>query len=216
MQTLWPPSCRPCRERHPKADASLIVKAYETAERAHRGQVRRSGEAFISHPLAVATVLAGLGMDDITLVAALLHDSVEDTAVSLEEIESAFGPVVAQIVDGVTKLERVRYDSRAAAQAATMRKMIVAMAKDPRVLLIKLADRLHNMRTVAAMPEANQKRTAQETLDIYAPLAHRFGIADMKWQLEDLAFSTLHPRRYAEIEQMVASRAPSATSTWPR
>jgi GTP pyrophosphokinase len=202
------PLLQALRERHPKADANLIVKAYETAERAHHGQVRRSGEAFISHPLAVATVLAGLGMDDITLVAALLHDSVEDTAVSLEEIESAFGPVVAQIVDGVTKLERVRFDSRAAAQAATMRKMIVAMAKDPRVLLIKLADRLHNMRTVAAMPEANQKRTAQETLDIYAPLAHRFGIADMKWQLEDLAFATLHPRRYAEIEQMVASRAP--------
>ena len=115
---------------------------------------------------------------------------------------------MAQIVDGVTKLERVSFDSRAAAQAATMRKMLVAMAKDPRVLLIKLGDRLHNMRTVAAMPEANQKRTAQETLDIYAPLAHRFGIADIKWQLEDLAFATLHPRRYAEIEQMVAARAP--------
>jgi len=196
------------RERHPKADAGLVVRAYETAERAHEGQLRRSGEAYISHPLAVAAVLAGLGMDDITLAAALLHDSVEDTAVSLEEIESAFGPVVAQIVDGVTKLERVRFDSRAAAQAATMRKMLVAMAKDPRVLLIKLADRLHNMRTLAAMPEASQKRTAQETLDIYAPLAHRFGIADIKWQLEDLAFATLHPRRYAQIEQMVATRAP--------
>jgi GTP diphosphokinase / guanosine-3',5'-bis(diphosphate) 3'-diphosphatase len=196
------------RERHPKGDASLIIKAYETAERAHDGQVRRSGEAFISHPIAVATVLAGLGMDDITLAAALLHDSVEDTAVSLEEIEESFGPVVAQIVDGVTKLERVSFDSRAAAQAATMRKMLVAMAKDPRVLLIKLADRLHNMRTVAAMPEASQKRTAQETLDIYAPLAHRFGIAGIKWQLEDLAFATLHPRRYAQIEQMVAARAP--------
>ncbi len=196
------------RDRHPKGDAALIVKAYETAERAHRGQVRRSGEAFITHPLAVATVLAGLGMDDITLAAALLHDAVEDTAVSLEEIEAGFGPVVAQIVDGVTKLERVSFDSRAAAQAATMRKMLVAMAKDPRVLLIKLGDRLHNMRTLAAMPEASQKRIAQETLEIYAPLAHRFGIADVKWQLEDLAFATLHPRRYAQIEQMVAARAP--------
>jgi len=196
------------RERHPKGDAALIAKAYETAERAHDGQVRRSGQAFISHPLAVATVLAGLGMDDVTLAAALLHDSVEDTAVSLEEIEANFGPVVAQIVDGVTKLERVSFDSRAAAQAATMRKMLVAMAKDPRVLLIKLGDRLHNMRTLAAMPEASQKRTAQETLDVYAPLAHRFGIADIKWQLEDLAFATLHPRRYAQIEQMVAARAP--------
>ena len=196
------------RERHPKGDSSLVIKAYETAEKAHDGQFRRSGEAFISHPVAVATVLAGLGMDDITLAAALLHDSVEDTAVSLEEIEGGFGPTVAQIVDGVTKLERVSFDSRAAAQAATMRKMLVAMAKDPRVLLIKLGDRLHNMRTVGAMPEASQKRTAQETLDVYAPLAHRFGISDIKWQLEDLSFATLHPRRYAEIEQMVAARAP--------
>ncbi|HUB70450.1 MAG TPA: bifunctional (p)ppGpp synthetase/guanosine-3',5'-bis(diphosphate) 3'-pyrophosphohydrolase [Acidimicrobiales bacterium] len=196
------------RDRHQKGDAGLVVKAYEVAVQAHEGQVRRSGEAFISHPLAVATVLAGLGMDDITLAAALLHDAVEDTAVSLEDIDAAFGPQVAQIVDGVTKLERVSFDSRAAAQAATMRKMLVAMAKDPRVLLIKLADRLHNMRTLAAMPEASQKRTAQETLDIYAPLAHRFGIADIKWQLEDLAFATLHPRRYAQIEQMVAARAP--------
>ena len=196
------------RERHPKGDESLILKAYETAERAHEGQVRRSGEPYISHPLAVATVLAGLGMDDVTLAAALLHDSVEDTALSLADLEAEFGPAVAQIVDGVTKLERVSFDSRAAAQAATMRKMLVAMAKDPRVLLIKLADRLHNMRTMAAMPEANQKRSAQETLDIYAPLAHRFGIADIKWQLEDLAFATLHPRRYAQIEQMVAARAP--------
>ena len=196
------------RERHPKGDSSLIAKAYETAEKAHDGQFRRSGEAFISHPVAVATVLAGLGMDDVTLAAALLHDSVEDTAVSLEEIEAGFGPIVAQIVDGVTKLERVSFDSRAAAQAATMRKMLVAMAKDPRVLLIKLGDRLHNMRTVGAMPEASQKRTAQETLDVYAPLAHRFGISDIKWQLEDLSFATLPPRRYAEIEQMVAARAP--------
>ncbi len=196
------------RERHPKGDSSLIIKAYETAEKAHDGQFRRSGEAFISHPVAVATVLAGLGMDDITLAAALLHDSVEDTQISLEEIEASFGPTVAQIVDGVTKLERVSFDSRAAAQAATMRKMLVAMAKDPRVLLIKLGDRLHNMRTVGAMPEASQKRTAQETLDVYAPLAHRFGISDIKWQLEDLSFATLHPRRYAEIEQMVAARAP--------
>ena len=195
-------------ERHPKGDASLILKAYETAERAHEGQVRRSGEPFISHPLAVATVLAGLGMDDITLAAALLHDSVEDTAFRWRTSRTDFGPVVAQIVDGVTKLERVSFDSRAAAQAATMRKMLVAMAKDPRVLLIKLGDRLHNMRTLAAMPEASQKRSAQETLDIYAPLAHRFGIADIKWQLEDLSFATLHPRRYAQIEQMVAARAP--------
>ena len=196
------------RVRHPKDPASLIVRAYETAAQAHQGQLRNSGEAYISHPLAVATILAGLGMDDVTIASALLHDAVEDTAVGLEDIELDFGPDVASIVDGVTKLDRVRFDSRQAQQAATMRKMLVAMAKDPRVLLIKLADRLHNMQTIAAMPEWKQKRSAQETLDIYAPLAHRFGIQDIKWQLEDLAFAALHPRRYAEIEQMVATRAP--------
>ena len=143
-----------------------------------------------------------------TISAALLHDAVEDTGFGLTEIDGEFGPEVAAIVDGVTKLDRVRFDSRQAQQAATMRKMLVAMAKDPRVLLIKLADRLHNMQTIAAMPEWKQKRSAQETLDIYAPLAHRFGIQDIKWQLEDLAFAALHPRRYAEIEQMVATRAP--------
>ncbi|MBO0731033.1 MAG: bifunctional (p)ppGpp synthetase/guanosine-3',5'-bis(diphosphate) 3'-pyrophosphohydrolase [Acidimicrobiaceae bacterium] len=196
------------RSRHPRSDTSLIVAAYETAAAAHVGQLRNSGEAYISHPLAVATILAGLGLDDITIAAALLHDAVEDTGVGLAELEEMFGSDVASIVDGVTKLDRVSFDSKEAQQAATMRKMLVAMAKDPRVLLIKLADRLHNMRTIAAMPEWKQKRTAQETLDVYAPLAHRFGIQDIKWQLEDLAFAALHPRRYAEIEQMVATRAP--------
>jgi guanosine-3',5'-bis(diphosphate) 3'-pyrophosphohydrolase len=196
------------RERHPKGDTTLILRAFELAERAHEGQLRKSGEAYISHPLAVATILAGLSLDDITVAAALLHDAVEDTGLTVADLEGDFGPAVASIVDGVTKLERIRFDSRQAQQAATMRKMLVAMAKDPRVLLIKLADRLHNMRTIAAMPEWKQKRTAQETLDIYAPLAHRFGIQDIKWQLEDLGFATLHPRRYAEIEQMVATRAP--------
>ncbi len=196
------------RSRHPRSDTSLIVAAYESAASAHDGQLRNSGEAYISHPLAVATILAGLGLDDITIAAALLHDAVEDTGVQVEDLDREFGADVASIVDGVTKLDRVRFDSKEAQQAATMRKMLVAMAKDPRVLLIKLADRLHNMRTIAAMPEWKQKRTAQETLDVYAPLAHRFGIQDIKWQLEDLAFAALHPRRYAEIEQMVATRAP--------
>jgi len=196
------------RERHPKDPLGLITSAYETAAEAHAGQLRNSGEAYISHPLAVATILASLGLDDVTIASALLHDAVEDTAVRLEDIEASFGPEVAAIVDGVTKLDRVRFDSRQAQQAATMRKMLVAMAKDPRVLLIKLADRLHNMQTIAAMPEWKQKRSAQETLDIYAPLAHRFGIQDIRWQLEDLAFAALHPRRYAEIDQMVANRAP--------
>ena len=142
------------------------------------------------------------------MAAALLHDAVEDTGLTLATIESDFGPVVARVVDGVTKLDRLQFDSKEAQQAATIRKMLVAMANDWRVLLIKLADRLHNMRTLAVMPEWKQRRTAQETFDIYAPLAHRLGVQQVKWQLEDLAFATLHPKRYAEIEQMVAARAP--------
>jgi GTP diphosphokinase / guanosine-3',5'-bis(diphosphate) 3'-diphosphatase len=196
------------RERRPKGDTSLIVRAYQLAEAAHEGQLRKSGEPFITHPLAVAGILAGLGLDDITLASALMHDAVEDAGVTIEEIQRDFGTGVAEIVDGVTKLERIRFDSKEAQQAATMRKMLVAMAKDPRVLLIKLADRLHNMRTIAAMEEWKQKRTAQETLDIYAPLAHRLGIQEIRWQLEDLCFAVLYPKRYAEIEQMVATRAP--------
>jgi guanosine-3',5'-bis(diphosphate) 3'-pyrophosphohydrolase len=196
------------KARHPKGDPGLIIRAYELAASAHEGQIRNSGEAYISHPLAVATILAGLGLDDITVASALLHDAVEDTGVTLAELQAGFGPEVAAIVDGVTKLDRVRFDSKEAQQAASMRKMLVAMAKDPRVLLIKLADRLHNMRTIAAMPEWKQKRSAQETLDIYAPLAHRFGVQDIKWQLEDLAFASLHPRQYAEIDQMVTLRDP--------
>jgi GTP pyrophosphokinase len=196
------------RARHPKADTTRISKAYETAERAHRDQVRRSGEAYIHHPIAVATIVAELGLDDVTVAAALLHDAVEDTGVEVEEISREFGPEVAAIVDGVTKLDRLHFDSKEAQQAASWRKMLVSMAKDWRVLIIKLADRLHNMRTIAAMPAWKQKRTAQETLDIYSPLAHRLGIQDIKWQLEDLAFAVLHPKVYAEIEQMVATRAP--------
>src|SRR5437016_11254818 len=202
------PLTKAFRSRHPKAPTSLIVQAYRVAEEAHVGQVRNSGEPYINHPLAVATVVAELGLDDVTIAAALLHDAVEDTGLSLESVTEDFGPVVASIVDGVTKLDRLRFDSREAQQAATMRKMLVAMAKDWRVLIIKLADRLHNMRTIASMPAWKQRRTAQETLDIYAPLAHRLGIQEIRWQLEDLAFATLHPKRYAEIEQMVATRSP--------
>ena len=194
--------------RHPGADSGLIERAYEIAREAHKEQVRKSGEAYIHHPVAVATVVAELGLDDVTIAAALLHDAVEDTGVTVDDLAGEFGPDVAAIVDGVTKLDRVRFESRQAQQAASMRKMLVAMAKDWRVLIIKLADRLHNMRTLAAMPERKQQRTARETLDIYAPLAHRLGMQDVKWQLEDLAFATLYPKRYAEIEQMVAQRAP--------
>src|SRR5215207_4825071 len=196
------------RDRHRKADTGLIEQAFEVARVAHADQVRRSGEPYIAHPLGVAMILADLGLDDVTIAAALLHDAVEDTTVTDEDLQERFGPDVAAIVDGVTKLDRLQFDSKEEQQAATLRKMLVAMAKDIRVLLIKLADRLHNMRTISSLPEAKQQRIARETLDIYAPLAHRLGIADMKWQLEDLAFDVLHPKRYAEIEQMVSLRAP--------
>jgi len=194
--------------RHPGDDTSMIVRAAETATLAHAGQTRRSGEPYVTHPIAVAGIVADLGLDAQTVAAALLHDAVEDTGVTTEIIDRDFGPDVALIVEGVTKLDRLQFDSKEAQQAATVRKMLVAMADDWRVLIIKLADRLHNMRTLSVMPEWKQRRTAQETLDIYAPLAHRLGIQGVKWQLEDLAFATLHPKRYAEIEQMVASRAP--------
>ncbi len=194
--------------RHPGDDTSLIVRAAETATVAHAGQLRRSGEPYITHPIAVAGIVADLGLDAMTVAAALLHDAVEDTGVTTEVIDRDFGPAVALIVDGVTKLDRLQFDSKEAQQAATVRKMLVAMANDWRVLIIKLADRLHNMRTLSVMPEWKQRRSAQETLDIYAPLAHRLGIQEVRWQLEDLSFATLHPKRYAEIEQMVASRAP--------
>jgi GTP diphosphokinase / guanosine-3',5'-bis(diphosphate) 3'-diphosphatase len=194
--------------RHKRGSTARIEAAFEVARKAHAGQVRRSGEPYLAHPLGVAMILAELGLDDVTLVGALLHDAVEDTSVTLGDLEQQFGTEVTAIVDGVTKLDRLQFDSREAQQAATLRKMLVAMATDIRVLLIKLADRLHNMRTIASLPDEKQRRIAQETLDVYAPLAHRLGIADVKWQLEDLAFAVLHPKRYAEIEQMVASREP--------
>jgi guanosine-3',5'-bis(diphosphate) 3'-pyrophosphohydrolase len=196
------------RVRHPKAPTAMISRAYAEAANAHLGQLRRSGESYIEHPLSVAMIVAELGLDDVTIAAALLHDAVEDTKLSLDELRNGFGNEVAAIVDGVTKLDRIRFDSKEAQQAATMRKMLVAMAKDLRVLIIKLADRLHNMRTIAAMPTWKQARTAQETLDIYAPLAHRLGMQDMKQQLEDLSFAAIYPKRYAEIEQMVSTRSP--------
>ncbi|HEY6533319.1 MAG TPA: HD domain-containing protein, partial [Acidimicrobiales bacterium] len=196
------------RMHHPRSSALLITKAYELAARAHQGQTRKSGEPYVTHPVAVAKICAELGLDDVTIAAAILHDAVEDTGTSLEQLEEDFGPEVARIVDGVTKLDRIKFDSKEAQQAATVRKMLVAMAKDLRVLIIKLSDRLHNMRTIAAMPAWKQERTAQETLDIYAPLAHRLGMQELKQQLEDLSFASLHPKRYAEIDHMVASRSP--------
>ncbi|MGO9334777.1 MAG: RelA/SpoT family protein [Acidimicrobiales bacterium] len=189
-------------------DLDLVRRAHAYATMAHKDQYRLSGEPYITHPVAVATIVADLGLDTVSAAAALLHDAVEDTGVTLAQIEEEFGPAVATIVDGVTKLDRLRFDSKEAQQAATMRKMLVAMATDWRVLVIKLADRLHNMRTLSVMPEWKQRRTAEETRDIYAPLAHRLGIQEVKWQLEDLAFETLHSKRFAEIAQMVATRAP--------
>ncbi|HEX6785965.1 MAG TPA: RelA/SpoT family protein, partial [Acidimicrobiales bacterium] len=196
------------RQRHPKAPIGTIVRAYEVAAEAHEHQYRKSGEKYINHPISVAKVVADIGLDDTTVAAALLHDAVEDTEITTAEIEERFGAEIAQIVDGVTKLERIRFDSREEQQAATMRKMLVAMAKDLRVLIIKLADRLHNLRTIAAMAPEQQVRQAQETLDIYAPLAHRLGMQEIKQQLEDLSFAALHPKRYAEIDSLVALRTP--------
>ena len=184
------------------------MQAFDVAAKAHAGQMRLSGEPYIRHPLAVATIVARLGLDDVTIAASLLHDAVEDTDVALAAIEADFGAEVARIVDGVTKLDRVHYDTREQQQAASVRKMIVAIARDLRVLIIKLADRLHNLRTLAVLPAFKQHYIARETLDVYAPLAHRLGMQDLKQQLEDLAFAALEPRRYAEIDQMLQQRAP--------
>jgi guanosine-3',5'-bis(diphosphate) 3'-pyrophosphohydrolase len=201
------PLFRAVRTNHPKADLALIERAYITAERMHGTQMRKSGDPYITHPLAVTTILADMGMTEPTLVAALLHDTVEDTPYTLEELRLDFGDEVAQLVDGVTKLDKVKYGETA--QAETIRKMIVAMSRDIRVLVIKLADRLHNVRTLRYVKRESQERTARETLDIYAPLAHRLGMNTIKWELEDLAFATLHPKIYDEIVRLVAERAPS-------
>ncbi len=191
-----------------KGDVRLIRDAFEYADAHHQNQFRYSGEPFIQHPLEVAMTLADLQLDSITIAAALLHDVVEDTCSSLEDVRERFGEEIAAIIDGVTKLERINFESREAAQAETFRKLFVAMAEDARVILIKLADRLHNMRTLYHLSEEKQRQKARETLDIYAPIAHRLGITQLRWQLEDLAFATLFPLRYQEIQQMVNQRRP--------
>lgn len=196
------------RDTRSGASVERIQKAYQIAAAAHGDQRRKSGERYISHPLAVAKVVAEFGLDDVAISAALLHDAVEDTSVSLEQLSEEFGDAVAHVVDGVTKLERVHFDSKEAQQAASVRKMMIAIAQDARVLIIKLSDRLHNMQTIAALPDWKQERTARETLEIYAPLAHRLGMQDLKQQLEDLAFAASSPKQYAELEAMVAARAP--------
>ncbi len=200
------PLIKTVRATHPKADIRLIERAYESAAYWHRDQKRRSGDPYITHPLAVATILAELGMNTETICAALLHDTVEDTPYTLTELRGEFGEDIAALVDGVTKLDKVKYGE--AAEAETVRKMVVAMSKDIRVLVIKLADRLHNMRTLRYLPRPKQERKARETLEIFAPLAHRLGINTVKWELEDLAFSTLYPKRFDEIVRLVSGRAP--------
>ncbi|KPM55562.1 GTP pyrophosphokinase [Frankia sp. CcI49] len=192
---------------HPRADIAPVQHAFEVADAAHAGQVRFSGHPYITHPIAVASILADLGMDIPTLCAALLHDTLEETDLPPETIEAEFGPQVLQIVDAVSKLNRVKVGE--AAQTETIRRMVVAMARDPRALVVKLADRLHNMRTLRFLPEHKQERKARETLEIYAPLAHRLGMNSLKWELEDLAFAALYPKRYDEIVRLVADRAPS-------
>ncbi|MGW3610295.1 MULTISPECIES: RelA/SpoT family protein, partial [unclassified Micromonospora] len=194
------------RENHPKADARLLQRAFDTAARWHSGQYRKSGDPYITHPLAVATILGNLGMDTTTLVAALLHDTIEDTEYTLDQMRADFGGEVALLVDGVTKLDKVKLGD--AAKAETIRKMVVAMAKDPRVLVIKLADRLHNMRTLTFLPRPKQEQKAKETLEILAPLAHRLGMNTIKWELEDLAFGTLFPKRYEEINRLIGEHQP--------
>jgi GTP pyrophosphokinase len=188
---------------NPEVDRKIVRQAFALANRLHSKQRRKSGELFIFHPLGVAQILADLGMDTTTIVASLLHDVVEDTNYPLESIEAEFGKEVANLIDGVTKLGKIEFKSQAEQQAENLRKMLIAMAKDIRVILIKLADRLHNMRTICYLSKEKQHLKARETLEIYAPLAHRLGIFQLKWELEDLAFSALEPEKFAQLEKLV-------------
>jgi len=191
---------------NPDVDRDLLARAFHFAAVAHEGQQRRSGEDFINHPWGAAKICAELRLDEETIAAALLHDVVEDTDTDIKEVRAEFGDEIAQLVEGVTKLTRIQFQSREQAEAENYRKMIVAMAQDVRVILIKLADRLHNMRTIEYLGKQKQVQKGKETLEVYAPLAHRLGINKIKWELEDLAFATLHPRKYEEIKAMVSER----------
>ncbi|MGH3649436.1 MAG: RelA/SpoT family protein, partial [Acidimicrobiia bacterium] len=193
---------------YPDGDVDLLRRAHQTAAKAHEGQVRKTGDPYITHPTTVGYMLAQYGLDADTIAAALLHDTVEDTPLTLMEVEQTFGQDIARLIDGVTKLDRVRYSNREQAQAANIRKMVVAMARDVRVLIIKLFDRLHNMRTVHALREAKQVRVARETLDVYAPLAHRLGVQEIKHEFEDRCFAILYPGPNAEIQAKLAEAAP--------
>jgi GTP pyrophosphokinase len=199
---------RTLRQHNARADVSLVDRAFAVAKKAHEGQLRKSGEPYITHPLAVAAILVDLGIGAKTVAAALLHDTVEDTEYSLDQLRVDFGDEIALLVDGVTKLDRLKYGDDA--EAETVRKMVVAMSKDIRVILIKLADRLHNARTWGFVESASAERKARETLEIYAPLAHRLGIQTIKWELEDLSFAVLHPKLYGEIDTLVKERTPES------
>src|SRR5947207_6292730 len=191
---------------NPDVDRDLLARAFQFASSAHEGQERRSGEAFINHPFGAAKICANLRLDDETIAAALLHDVAEDTEVAIDEVRAEFGAEIANLVEGVTKLTRISFQSREQAEAENYRKLIVAMAEDARVILIKLADRLHNLREIEYLGKQKQVQKAKETLEVYAPLAHRLGIHAIKWEREDLSFQTLHPRKYEEIKAMVAER----------
>lgn len=196
------------RRHYPDGDEDQVVRAYLVAQRSHAGQFRKSGVPFITHPMAVAQIIAEYGLDADTIAAALLHDTVEDTDLSLDDVRDVFGEDVALITDGVTKLDRITFQTKEEAQAATIRKMVVAMAKDVRVLIIKLADRLHNLRTIDSLPIEKQREKARETLEVYAPLAHRLGVQEIKHEMENRCFQILFPGRYEEIEELIQSRAP--------
>jgi GTP pyrophosphokinase len=206
-QPLIAPVIDALREHHPNADTSEITRAFEVARIAHTGQLRKSGEEYITHPVAVTQILAELGLNEVTLIASLLHDTVEDTPYSLMQLRVDFGDEIANLVDGVTKLDKLTYGPTA--EAETVRKMVIAMSRDIRVLVIKLADRLHNARTWSYVSSESAQRKARETLDIYAPLAHRLGMNAIKWELEDLSFEALEPKKFEEISRLVAERSPS-------
>ena len=206
-KTLIAPLIGALKEHHPDSDGSEIERAFDVARIAHEGQLRKSGEDYITHPVAVSLILAELGLNETTIVASLLHDTVEDTPYSLDQLRVDFGDEIASLVDGVTKLDKLTYGPTA--EAETVRKMVIAMSRDIRVLVIKLADRLHNARTWGFVSSESAQRKAQETLDIYAPLAHRLGMNAIKWELEDLSFAILEPKKFEEISRLVAERSPS-------
>ncbi|CAN2202477.1 SpoT Guanosine polyphosphate pyrophosphohydrolases/synthetases [Candidatus Nanopelagicaceae bacterium] len=206
-ETLIAPLVVALKEHHPESHEAEIRRAFAIAVRAHDGQLRKSGEDYITHPVAVSLILAELGLNETTIIASLLHDTVEDTPYSLDQLRSDFGDEISNLVDGVTKLDKLTYGPTA--EAETVRKMVIAMSRDIRVLVIKLADRLHNARTWGFVSSESAQRKARETLDIYAPLAHRLGMNAIKWELEDLSFAVLEPKKFEEISRLVAERSPS-------